>query len=61
MPTMKATKRTTHRIATTVGDLLSAFWDATPGIGLARAQRAAVLLAASPLARRASRTIQFVR
>jgi len=58
---MKSAKRSTTRIATTVGELLSAVWEAAPGLGLARAQRAAVLIAVSPLARRASRTIQFVR
>lgn len=58
---MKTAKRSTNRIATTVGELLSAAWEATPGLGLARARRAAVLIAFSPLARRASRTIQFVR
>ncbi|MBI5067971.1 MAG: hypothetical protein HZB56_07000 [Deltaproteobacteria bacterium] len=57
---MKRT-RTGKRIATTVGELLSAVWEAAPGLGLARAERAAVLIAVSPLTRRASRTIQFVR
>ncbi len=56
---MKSQKKR-NRIATTVGELLAAVWEATPGLGIARAQRAAVLLAVSPLARRASRTIQFV-
>lgn len=58
---MKSHRRSSSRIATTVGDLLAAAWEATPGLGIARARRAAVLLAVSPLARRASRTIQFVR
>lgn len=58
---MKRSAKSSKRIATTVGELLSAVWEAAPGIGLARAQRAAVLIAVSPLARRASRTIQFVR
>ncbi len=53
--------RMTTRIATTIGELLAAAWEAAPGLGLARARRVAVLLAVSPLARRASRTIQFVR
>jgi len=49
------------RIATTIGDLLAAAWEAAPGLGQARARRVAVLLAVSPLAHRASRPIQFVR
>lgn len=49
------------RIATTVGDLVAAAWEASPGLGMARAQRVAVLLAVSPLSHRASRRIQFER
>lgn len=50
-----------NRIATTVGDLVAAAWEASPGLGLARAQRVAVLLAVSPLSHHASRPIQFER
>jgi hypothetical protein len=58
---MPKTTRMRHRIATTVGELLAAAWDVTPGLGAARAQRVAVLLAVSPIAHKASRRIQFER
>jgi len=60
MAKRKSTRITT-RIATTIGELLAAAWEAAPGLGLARAQRVAVLLAVSPIAHRASRPIQFDR
>lgn len=58
---MRSERKRSGRIATTIGELLSAVWEAAPGLGIARAERVAVLLAVSPLARRASRPIQFVR
>jgi hypothetical protein len=59
--TRKSRPQLRHRIATTIGDLLAAAWEAAPGLGLARAQRVAVLLATTPLSHRASRRIQFSR
>jgi hypothetical protein len=56
----RETRRKRNLIVTTIGDLLAAAWEAAPGLGLARAQRVAVLLAVSPLSHRSSRTIQFV-
>jgi hypothetical protein len=55
----KPRRKARNRIATTIGDLLAAAWEAAPGLGLARAQRVVVLLAVSPLSHRSSRTIQF--
>jgi hypothetical protein len=57
----KSHRRIPSRVATTIGELLSAAWEAVPGVGAARAQRVAVLLAVTPLSHRASRPIQFVR
>jgi hypothetical protein len=58
---MTKTRRTRKSVTTTIGDLLAAAWEAVPGIGAARAQRVAVLLAATPLSHRANRRIQFSR
>lgn len=49
------------RIVTTIGDLVSAAYDAADGFGADRLDRAARILTASPLARRLSRPLQFVR
>ncbi len=49
------------RIVTTIGDLVSAAYDAADGFGTDRLDRAAEILTASPLARRLSRQLQFVR
>ncbi len=62
---MKKTRRTyaskSSRIVTTLGDLITAAYEATDGLGTQRLERAAALLSASPLARRMSRQLQFVR
>lgn len=58
---MTKSRRTKTSVATTIGDLLAAAWEAVPGIGAARAQRVAVLLAVTPLSHRANRRIQFSR
>lgn len=50
-----------RRIVTTLGDLVSAAYDAADGFGLQRLERAAEILTDSPLARRLSRQLQFVR
>ncbi|HET9593985.1 MAG TPA: hypothetical protein VFP65_00290 [Anaeromyxobacteraceae bacterium] len=46
---------------TTVGDLVAAACDLTPGSGTERAERVARLLADAALARRCSRPLRFVR
>lgn len=46
---------------TTVGDLIAAAYDVSEGTGRQRAERAAQLLTDSPLARRCSRRVLFVR
>jgi hypothetical protein len=58
---MTKNRRTKRSVATTVGELLAAAWEAVPGLGAARAQRVAVLLAVTPLSHRANRRIQFSR
>jgi hypothetical protein len=50
-----------RRIVTTIGDLVSAAYEVADGFGTDRLDRAAELLTASPLARRLSRQLQFVR
>ncbi len=49
------------RIVTTLGELIAAAYDAADGFGAERRNRAADILTASPLARRLSRQLQFVR
>jgi hypothetical protein len=56
-----AASRLPKRIVTTLGDLISAAYDASEGFGMQRLERAADLLTRSPLARRMSRQLQFVR
>jgi hypothetical protein len=63
---MKRSRRKTvaglpKHVVTTLGDLISAAYDAADGFGSQRLERAAVLLTSSPLARRMSRHLQFVR
>ncbi len=55
------TRKTPKRIVTTLGDLISAAYDAADGLGLQKLERAAEILTAAPLARRMSRQLQFVR
>ena len=50
-----------RRIVVTLGDLVSAAYDAADGLGIDRLERAAEILTTSPLARRMSRHLQFVR
>jgi len=62
---MKKARRKTiagfHRhVVTTLGDLISAAYEAADGFGNQRLERAAALLTSSPLARRMSRHLQFV-
>lgn len=63
---MKKSRRTAvaklpKRIATTLGDLISAAYDVADGYGNQRLERAADILSRSPLARCMSRQLRFVR
>jgi hypothetical protein len=58
----KASKRSApRRLVTTIGDLISAAYDAAPGMGTQRLERALTLLTRSPLARHLSPHVEFVR
>ncbi len=58
----KPSKRgTPRRLVTTLGDLISAAYEAVPGIGTQRLERALTLLTRSPLARHISPHVEFVR
>lgn len=48
-------------VVTTLGDLIAAAYEAADGFGSQRLERAAKLLTSSPLARRMSLHLQFVR
>jgi len=50
-----------HRLVTTLGELISAAYEAVPGIGDQRLERALQLLERSPLARSISPHVEFVR
>ncbi len=52
---------TPRRLVTTLGDLISAAYEAVPGIGTQRLERALRLLTRSPLARHISPHVEFVR
>jgi hypothetical protein len=63
----RARRRTTSnqnapkRLVTTIGDLISAAYEAVPGIGDKKIERALRLLTRSPLARHISPHVEFVR
>lgn len=57
----KPSNRKPHRLVTTLGDLISAAYEAVPGIGAQRLERALTLLTRSPLARHISPHVEFVR
>jgi len=62
---MKTTRRNAvaklpKKIVTTLGDLISAAYEAAEGFGPQKEERAAALLTRSPLARRLNRQLQFV-
>ena len=58
----KSSKRTApHRLVTTLGELICAAYDAAPGLGTQRIERALTLLTRSPLARHISPHVEFVR
>ena len=50
-----------HRLVTTLGELISAAYEAVPGIGDQRLERALQLLERSPLARSINPHVEFVR
>jgi hypothetical protein len=50
-----------RRLVTTLGELISAAYDAVPGMGTQRIERALTLLTRSPLARHISPHVEFVR
>ncbi|HET6410960.1 MAG TPA: hypothetical protein VFG53_02790 [Anaeromyxobacter sp.] len=50
-----------RRFVTTVGDVISAAYDAVPGFGDKKLERALTLLTRSPLARHMSPHVEFVR
>ena len=50
-----------RRLVTTLGDLISAAYEAVPGMGAQRLERALTLLTRSPLARHMNPHVEFVR
>ena len=50
-----------RRLVTTLGELISAAYEAVPGFGDQRRERALTLLTRSPLARHISPHVEFVR
>jgi hypothetical protein len=61
MKSRKTIVRLPKKVVTTLGDLIAAAYEAADGFGSQRLERAAVLLSASPLARRMNRQLRFVR
>lgn len=58
----RSEKRTApRRLVTTLGELISAAYEAVPGMGNQRLERALELLTRSPLARHMSPHVEFVR
>ncbi len=53
--------RPRKRFVTTLGDVISAAYEAVPGIGDKKLERALTLLTRSPLARHMSPHVEFVR
>ncbi len=49
-----------RRVVTTLGEVIAAAYEAVPGIGTERLERAMRLLTRSPLARALSAQLQFV-
>jgi hypothetical protein len=57
----RSLSNTPRRMVTTLGELISAAYEAVPGIGDQRLERALELLTRSPLARSISPHVEFVR
>jgi hypothetical protein len=60
-PRHRSVKNSSKKLVTTLGDLISAAYDAVPGIGDKKIERALTLLTRSPLARHMSPHVEFVR
>lgn len=64
MKTQRGPKRSKRavprRLVTTLGELISAAYDAAPGMGTQRIERALTLLTRSPLARHMYPHVEFV-
>jgi len=60
-PGHPAKRRVSRRLVTTLGELVSAAYEAVPGLGRQRSERARALLTRSPLARHLSPHLEFVR
>ena len=60
---VRAARRTNapRRLSTTLGELIRAAYEAVPGLGNQRLERALRLLTRSPLARQMSPHVEFVR
>jgi hypothetical protein len=56
-----AKRNAPRRLVTTLGDLISAAYEAVPGMGTQRIERALTLLTRSPLARHMSPHVEFVK
>ncbi len=57
----RAARNAPRQLVTTIGDLISAAYEAVPGIGDQRLERALRLLTRSPLARHINPHLEFVR
>ncbi len=55
------TSKSKKRFVTTLGDVISAAYEAVPGIGDKKIERALKLLTRSPLARHMTPHVEFVR
>ena len=59
--TRTAARNASRKLVTTLGDLISAAYDAVPGGDSAKLERALRLLTRSPLARQIHPHVEFVR
>ncbi len=57
----RKTGRSKKRVTTTLGDIISAAYEAVPGMGQKKLDRALTLLTRSPLARHMYPHVEFVR
>jgi hypothetical protein len=57
----RKTAKSKKRLTTTLGDVISAAYEAVPGIGDKKLERALQLLTRSPLARHMYPHVEFVR
>lgn len=60
-PRRRRKSNASRRLVTTLGELISAAYEAVPGIGETRREHALELLTRSPLARHMSPHVEFVR